>query len=257
MTRDEVLTLIRDHLADELSADPAAITETDPLPGGPVGGLAGPLLARAGARGHLRPEDVRRGRGAHPHRRPGRGLRPGPRPFGTLSAAQAPRHARAAAGRPRPAGGHAFFVDGEALGLLRAARVPGRFGARPRDHDAPLSAAAAGRLRGRPADEGPRAGGLRPFLPRRGGAPGHPGAAAQRGAAGVRRAGDGAARAHGAGAGVGDRGRDRGLLPGVRLRAGGGRGGGGLPAGDRAGARASGGLQVARCRSAWRGAARS
>ncbi len=28
MTRDEVLTLIRDHLADELSADPAAITET-------------------------------------------------------------------------------------------------------------------------------------------------------------------------------------------------------------------------------------
>ena len=27
MTRDEVLTLIRDHLADELSADPAAITE--------------------------------------------------------------------------------------------------------------------------------------------------------------------------------------------------------------------------------------
>ena len=28
MTRDEVLTLIREHLADELSADPAAITET-------------------------------------------------------------------------------------------------------------------------------------------------------------------------------------------------------------------------------------
>ena len=28
MTRDEVLTLIRDHLADELSADPAAISET-------------------------------------------------------------------------------------------------------------------------------------------------------------------------------------------------------------------------------------
>ena len=28
MTRDEVLTLIRDHLADELSADPATITET-------------------------------------------------------------------------------------------------------------------------------------------------------------------------------------------------------------------------------------
>jgi len=28
MTRDEVLTLIRDHLADELQADPAKITET-------------------------------------------------------------------------------------------------------------------------------------------------------------------------------------------------------------------------------------
>jgi acyl carrier protein len=28
MTRDEVLTLIRDHLADELQADPAAITES-------------------------------------------------------------------------------------------------------------------------------------------------------------------------------------------------------------------------------------
>ena len=27
MTRDEVLTLIRDHLADELQADPGAITE--------------------------------------------------------------------------------------------------------------------------------------------------------------------------------------------------------------------------------------
>ena len=160
MTRDEVLTLIRDHLADELSSRSGGDHGDDALPGGPLGGLAGPLLARAGAGGHLRPEDVRRGSGAHPDRRPGRGLRPGPRPVGTLTAAQAPRPARAAAGRSRPAGGHAFVVDGEAVGFLRAARLPGRFRARPGGHDAPLSAPAAGRLRRRAADEGPRAGGL-------------------------------------------------------------------------------------------------
>ena len=61
---------------------------------------------------------------------PGRGLRPGPRPVGALSAAQAPRPARAAAGRPRPAGGHALVLDGAAVGVLRAAGVPGRLRAR-------------------------------------------------------------------------------------------------------------------------------
>ena len=32
MTRDEVLELIREHLADELELDPARITEDDALP---------------------------------------------------------------------------------------------------------------------------------------------------------------------------------------------------------------------------------
>src|SRR5581483_981805 len=47
----------------------------DPLQGGPRGGLAGSLHARAGARGHLPGADVRRAGGADPHRRGGGRLR--------------------------------------------------------------------------------------------------------------------------------------------------------------------------------------
>ena len=54
MTRDEVLTLVRDHLADELDLDPGAHRRGHALQGGPRGRLARPLHARPGARGHLR-----------------------------------------------------------------------------------------------------------------------------------------------------------------------------------------------------------
>ena len=73
----------------------------------------------------------------------------------------------------------------------------------------------------------------------------------------VARAGDGAAGAHRARARVGDRGRDRRLLPGLRLR-GDRRGGGrGVRAGDRAGARRARPTSSRRCRSASRAAGRS
>ena len=180
MTRDEVLELIREHLADELELDPGAHHGGHALPRGPGGRLAGPLHAGAGARGLLRREDVRRAGGADPHGRPGGRLRARPRPVEALTAAQAPRPARAAAGRPRPAGGHAFVVDRAALGLLRAAGLPGRLRARARGHHAPLSAAAARRLRRRPADQDPRAGGLGALLPRGRGAARDAGAAARR-----------------------------------------------------------------------------
>ena len=90
-----------------------------------------------------------------------------------------------AAGRPRPAGGHARLVDRAARGQLRAAGAPGRLGARPGGDDAPLPAAGRRDLRRRAADEDPRAGGLRPLVPRGGRAARAPGAAAGGGAADV------------------------------------------------------------------------
>ena len=185
MTRDEVLELIRDHLADELELDPARIQESthfrDDLSADSLDlyTLVQELEDTYGVK--MSDEEAAR---IHTVRRGGR-LRPGPRPVGALSAAQAPRPARAAAGRSRPAGGHALVLDGAALGFLRAARLPGRLRARPRGHHAPLSAPAARRLRRRPADEDPRAGGLRPLVPGRRGAAGDPRAPAQRRAADV------------------------------------------------------------------------
>src|ERR1700733_10618810 len=56
------------------------------LQGRPRGRLAGPLHARAGARGHLRREHVRRAGRADPHGRPGRRLRAGARGGGEWAA---------------------------------------------------------------------------------------------------------------------------------------------------------------------------
>ena len=61
---------------------------------------------------------------------------------------------------------------------------------------------------------------------------------------------------HRAGAGLGDRGGDRRLLPGLRLRAHGRGGRGGVRARDRGRARAPGRLQVRRCRNGWPARAR-
>ena len=95
--------------------------------------------------------------------------------------ARAARPAGAAAGRARPAGGDPRVLGPGARRRVRAARLPGRLRARPRGHDAPVSA--AGELRRGAADEGPRAGGVGPLVPGGGGAAGHAGAAARGGAA--------------------------------------------------------------------------
>ena len=85
MTRDEVLTLVRDHLADELDVDAGRIDEAtrfkedleaDSLD---LYTLVQELEDRYGVR--MTDEQAAR----DPHRGPGRGLRPRPRPGGVLS----------------------------------------------------------------------------------------------------------------------------------------------------------------------------
>ena len=71
MTREQILSVIRTHLADELEIDPAIDRRDDALPGGSGGRLARSLHARPGARGQLRREDLRRGGPQDPHRRAG------------------------------------------------------------------------------------------------------------------------------------------------------------------------------------------
>ena len=131
MTREEVFSLIQTHLADELDLDPARIDGGHPLQGRPRCGLARPLHARAGARGLLRRPDVRRGRGARSSRS-GRPSTSSSTAAASVSAtSKASRPPRGAAGGAAPAGVHARVVDRAALGLLLAAGVPGRLGARP------------------------------------------------------------------------------------------------------------------------------
>ena len=59
MTREQILSVIRTHLADELELDPASIERDHTLPGRPGSRLTRPVHARAGARGQLRREDLR------------------------------------------------------------------------------------------------------------------------------------------------------------------------------------------------------
>ena len=112
------------------------------LPRGPGGGLARPLHARAGAGGLLRREDVRRGGRAHPHRRRRRSTSCSPTtpPRGPDRCARCTTCWSVLPEGLAAAGGHALVLDGAAGGVLRAAGLPGRLGARPgRDH-APLPA---------------------------------------------------------------------------------------------------------------------
>ena len=149
MTRDEVLEAIRAHLADELELDPARIDESthfkEDLEADSLDlytlvqeledsyGVAMP--DEQAARIHT----VGRGRGLRPRQHA-----PDADRAEALTPEPAPRPARRAAGGSRAAGDHARVVDRAAVGLLRAARVPGRLGARPgRDH-APVSAAGGG-----------------------------------------------------------------------------------------------------------------
>ena len=147
MTREEVLELIRAHLADELEIDPARIEREHALQGRPRGRLARPVHAGAGARGLLRRADARRAGRADPHRRPGRRLRARPRPSrrGPDRCAQLREPARRAPGGPaRQVFTHASWTERRAR-LLRAPRLPGRLRARPGGHHAPVSAPGGGR----------------------------------------------------------------------------------------------------------------
>ncbi len=249
MTRDEVLSYIRAHLADELELDPARVEEgtrfkedleADSLD---LYSLVQELEDTYGVK--MSDEEAAR----ITLGRPGRRLRAranaaGERRAEALTPARAARPAGGAAGGSRPAGGHACLVDRPARRQLRAARAARRLGARAVGHDAPVPAAGRRALRRRAADEDPRAGGLGPLVPggRRAAGPARAAAgrgAARRGAAGGRGAARDRARAR-----VGDRGGDRRVLPRLRLRADRRGGPGGVRAGDRVRARAAGRLQV-------------
>ena len=114
---------------------------------------------------------------------------------------------------------HASWVE-RRVGLLRAAGLPGRLRARPGGHHAPVPAAGGRALRRRAADEDPRAGGLAAARAARWPSGWAAGAAARRRRRRtVAGRGAGARWCDRARAGLGDRGGDRRLLPGVRLRA--------------------------------------
>ena len=180
MTREEILEAIRAHLADELELDPARIDESthfkrdleaDSLDlytlvqeledtyGVAMTDEQAARIQTVGAAVDFVVDSIA---APVPHQDGGwtatlyRG--PDPEP--------AQRPAGSAAAGSRAAGDHARVVDGAALGLLRAAGVPGRLGARPGGHDAPVSAAGGGVARRRAADQDPRAGGLGPLVPR-------------------------------------------------------------------------------------------
>ena len=159
--------LIQTHLADELDSRRRDL-RGDPLQGGPGGGLAGPLHARAGARGHLRGAHVRRSGSADSHGGAGGGVRPGPAGGPQMWSDEAAQHppGRAARGARAP-GLHARLLERAAQRLIRAPGVPGgqRAGA-GRDH-ASVSAAGGRAVRRRATDEDPRAGGIRSLLSRR------------------------------------------------------------------------------------------
>ena len=100
----------------------------------------------------------------------GRRLRPRPRRRAARECERLRDAPRRPAGGPPAAGLHARVVDGAALGLLLAAGLPGRLGARAGGDDLPVPAAGGRALRRGPADEDPRAGGLGAVVPRGGGA---------------------------------------------------------------------------------------
>ena len=135
MTREEVFALIRAHLADELEVDPARDRRGDALQGGPRGRLARPLHARAGARGLLRREDVRRagGAGSSPSARRSTSCSPThPSPTGAALTAGARSHDlldELPEDLARQVFTHASWTERRAR-LLRAAGVPRRQRAR-------------------------------------------------------------------------------------------------------------------------------
>ena len=99
-----------------------------------------------------------------PRRRVRRGLHPGPpaRRAEALTAADPLRAPRRPAGRAGPAGVHARLVERAALGLLRAARLPGRLRALALASPRTCTRASTPSATARAADEDPRAGRVGP-----------------------------------------------------------------------------------------------
>ena len=249
MNRDEVLTLVRDHLAEELEVDAGQDRRGDPLQGGPRRRLPRPLRAGDGARGPLR-----RSRSPRSRRR---GSRPSATP--STSSSSTPRLERwpepsrelrgtggadrgAARGARQRALTHASWAE-RADRLLRAARLPRRQRPRPRRRLRALSSASptvdAGGLTkihnqavsGVSCAEVGRELGV-PEMLRAAEPEAEPAIPAEVLLGGARRA----AR--------GDRGADRRLLPRLRLRAHRGGRGRRLRGADRGGRRVAGRLQV-------------
>ena len=234
MTRDQVLTLIRDHLADELEIDPERIQEStrfkedleaDSLD---LYTLVQELEDTYGVSMPGRQGGARSRRSA----RPSTTSSPPAPPTGPRRPRPEPPLSRSLAelldALPEPLASqvftHASWVERRADSYERLAFlgdcVLGLLG----DH-APVPAPGGRALRRRPADEDPRAGRLGRRLPPRGADARGAGPAARRRAGGPRAQRRGAA-ADRARAGVGDRGGHRRLLPDLRLR------------GDRRGGRA-------------------
>ena len=162
--------------------------------------------------------DGRSGGRLRARERRGRRARPAPRARAqTLSELRhkAPDAARRELPRRpcRRSGLHARVVDERRSRLLRAAGVPRRQRAGAGGHRPPVSAAGGRSLRRRPADQDPRPGGLRAVVPGGRRAARHARAAARGGARRACAANVAGAGRHRAGAGLGDRGGDRRVLP--------------------------------------------
>ena len=189
MTREQIFSLIRAHLADELEVDPDSIEEStrfredleadsldlytlvQELEDSYGVKISDEEAARILTVGQAVEFVLASGAAGARSRRP-RAKAP------TLSERE-PRDRHAGRGPPArrcascwtscrpslPRGVHPRLLDDQALGLLRAAGLPGRQRAGAGGHLAPLPAAGGRALRRRAADQDPRPGGLGPLVP--------------------------------------------------------------------------------------------
>ena len=172
MTREQVFDADPAHLADELDVDPRGDRRGHALQGGPRGRLAGPVHARAGARGHLRREHVRRAGGADPDRRSGRRLRRSPTRAGPSMrgddaarpscSTSCPRSSPDRSSRTPPGASAASdsytrlaFLGDSVLALAVTAHLYPRLEAEQLRRGQADEDPRAGRLRGRPAGRSP------------------------------------------------------------------------------------------------------
>jgi acyl carrier protein len=147
MTREEVFSVIQNHLRDELDVDPARIDESTPFKEDldadslDLYTLVQELEDSYGVKITDEQATGIQTVGA------GRRLRPRPRRR-QLSACRSCAHCSTSCRRSCTAGVHARLVDRAAVGLLLAPGVPGRLGPGARRDDLPVPAPGGGALRG-------------------------------------------------------------------------------------------------------------